>query len=457
LTAVRTFFSDKSLFLHSLLRYLRHGSALEPISEHQAKRYKPHKSFARKPKISGQHQRNINASTDPTARMNSSTSSLNRTAPTEIIARQQRSKRRRALWSALATDCFLGWYGVIVAHRFFWHGVILIKTGSNAAPEATFTQHCIYLAVGLALGITLNRLGASVGCLLFTMHATSATSTTSTTNATAPAIAPATAPTIAPAWKRATALHSAWILALLTIVAGWITTKISLFDFFSQQGAAGAARIFGALLTPEFSIAWSVVLATVETIYLALMATLFALPASFVLSFFCARNVVRDAVSMRILYSLIRFFANLTRSIEPLIWAIVFSVWVGIGPFAGMLALGIHTIASLVKQYSEQIEDVDAGPIEAIEATGAAPVLVVWYAIVPQIVLPFLSITIYRWDINVRMATVIGLVGGGGIGTLLVQYQGLARWHEVGLIVMVIAAVVWAMDYLTARIRQAIR
>lgn len=82
---------------------------------------------------------------------------------------------------------------------------------------------------------------------------------------------------------------------------------------------------------------------------------------------------------------------------------------------------------------------------------------VVWFAVVPQIVLPLLSITIYRWDINVRMATVIGLVGGGGIGTLLVQYQGLAKWHEVGLIVMVIAAVVWIMDYLTAKIRAALR
>jgi len=81
---------------------------------------------------------------------------------------------------------------------------------------------------------------------------------------------------------------------------------------------------------------------------------------------------------------------------------------------------------------------------------------VVWYAVVPQIVLPFLSFTIYRWDINVRMATIIGLVGGGGIGTMLMQYQGLARWHEVGLIVLIIAIVVWVMDYISAKIREAI-
>ncbi|MBK6679058.1 MAG: ABC transporter permease subunit [Ignavibacteriales bacterium] len=96
------------------------------------------------------------------------------------------------------------------------------------------------------------------------------------------------------------------------------------------------------------------------------------------------------------------------------------------------------------------------GPVEAISATGANKIQIIWYAVVPQIILPFLSFTIYRWDINVRMATIIGLVGGGGIGTMLIQYQGLAQWHEVGLIVIMIALVVWIMDYISTKIRQAI-
>jgi phosphonate transport system permease protein len=129
---------------------------------------------------------------------------------------------------------------------------------------------------------------------------------------------------------------------------------------------------------------------------------------------------------------------------------------VGIGPYAGMIALLVHSIASNAKLYSEAIETIDQGPIEAIQATGANKIQIIWYAIVPQIILPFLSFTIYRWDINVRMATVIGLVGGGGIGTMLMQYQGLARWHEVGLIVLMIAVVVWIMDYLSAKLRESI-
>jgi phosphonate transport system permease protein len=158
-----------------------------------------------------------------------------------------------------------------------------------------------------------------------------------------------------------------------------------------------------------------------------------------------------------IIYSSLRLLLNISRSIEPLVWAIIFSVWVGIGPFAGMLALWLHSIASLTKQYSEQIESIDNGPMDAIKSTGAHPIQVVWFGVVPQILLPYLSFTIYRWDINVRMATVIGLVGGGGIGNLLMQYQGQARWNEVGTLIVLIALVVWIMDWASSRIRLALK
>jgi phosphonate transport system permease protein len=82
---------------------------------------------------------------------------------------------------------------------------------------------------------------------------------------------------------------------------------------------------------------------------------------------------------------------------------------------------------------------------------------VLWFAVVPQVFIPFLSFTIYRWDINVRMATIIGLVGGGGIGSMLIQYQMLADWRSVGMIVLVIAVVVWIMDYVSARVRESLR
>ena len=92
-----------------------------------------------------------------------------------------------------------------------------------------------------------------------------------------------------------------------------------------------------------------------------------------------------------------------------------------------------------------------------MKASGAHPVQVIWYGIVPQVVLPYLAFSIYRWDINVRMATIIGFVGGGGIGTLLSQYQMQAKWNEVGLLIIIIASIVWAMDYTSSKIREAIK
>ncbi|MFA3783755.1 phosphonate ABC transporter, permease protein PhnE [Melioribacteraceae bacterium 4301-Me] len=242
----------------------------------------------------------------------------------------------------------------------------------------------------------------------------------------------------------------------ITFIAGWIVTRISLIDLFSAEGIEGAKRIFTALFQPEYGIFNDALFAMIETIYIALIATLISIPFALIISFFTARNLMKENKITFAIYYLLRVILNFVRSIEPLIWAIIFSVWVGIGPFAGMIALLVHTIASNAKLYSEAIESIEEGPVEAISATGANKIQIVWYAVVPQIVLPFLSFTIYRWDINVRMATVIGLVGGGGIGTMLIQYQGLAKWHEVGLIVIIIAVVVWIMDYISARIREAI-
>lgn len=248
-----------------------------------------------------------------------------------------------------------------------------------------------------------------------------------------------------------------WFLFNITFISGWIITKISIVDIFSPDGIEGAQRIFGSLFTPEFNIFDDALFAIIETIYIALIATLISIPPTLVLSFLTARNLMKDSKTAFASYYVLRVVLNFVRSIEPLIWAIIFSVWVGIGPYAGMIALLVHTIASNAKLYSEAIEGIEEGPIEAIAATGANKLQIIWYAVVPQIVLPFLSFTIYRWDINVRMATIIGLVGGGGIGTMLMQYQGLALWKEVGLIVIMIAIVVWIMDYISAKIRESIK
>jgi phosphonate transport system permease protein len=194
----------------------------------------------------------------------------------------------------------------------------------------------------------------------------------------------------------------------------------------------------------------------VETVFLALMGTTMGVVFAVPLSFLGARNLTGHLPAGGAVYAFTRTVFNLTRSIEALVLAIIFTVWVGLGPFAGVLALGVHSIASLGKLYSEAIESIDTGPIEAIMATGASTLQVIRYAVVPQIVPQFIAFTIYRWDINVRFSTVIGFVGGGGIGFVLQQYINLLQWPQAATALWMIALVVAAMDYASAVVRERI-
>lgn len=268
-----------------------------------------------------------------------------------------------------------------------------------------------------------------------------------------------------PSYKKAQVtqpmLKSFWgwhliFLMLLLFIVGVFKTKFSIVELLNEDGFNGAKRLFAGIFNPNWDILPRAVLNIIETIFMAFMATVLAIPFAFFLSFVSARNIMNGKVTFWV-YLAMRTIFNVTRSIEAILWAIIFSVWVGIGPFAGMMALMIHSVASLAKQYSEMVETVSEGPIEGVQSCGANKLQTIWFAIVPQVVLPYISFTVYRWDINVRMATVIGLVGGGGIGTMLVQYQGQAMWPEVGTIIVVIAAVVWIMDQASAYLREALK
>ncbi|MEW6617804.1 MAG: phosphonate ABC transporter, permease protein PhnE [bacterium] len=338
-------------------------------------------------------------------------------------------KLKKEYLKAFLLDFFLVTYGIIISYRIIY--IKLIKgVRFPSFPEENIVYCC---AIGILLAVmwslTKNSLGNKICGLIKNGQQG----------------------IFRNSWK-----FFAGFLIILTFIAGWEITQISVSDLFNFDGLQGAKRIFHALFQPNTSIFDQVLFAIIETIYIALMSTCFAIPIAFILSFLGARNLMKQNKVTFTIYCLVRIVLNFCRSIEPLIWAIIFSVWVGIGPFAGMLALMLHSITALGKLYSEQIESVSERLIEAITATGASFIQVIWFAVVPQIILPFLSFTIYRWDINVRMATIIGFVGGGGIGTLLIQYQGLAKWNEVGLIIIMIAIVVWILDYISAKIREAI-
>jgi phosphonate transport system permease protein len=191
-----------------------------------------------------------------------------------------------------------------------------------------------------------------------------------------------------------------------------------------------------------------------ETLAMALIATVLAILLAVPISFLAARNLMGSNPFTLAIYVVTRTILNILRSIESLIVAIIFVIIVGLGPFAGVIALAIHSVAALAKLYSEVIEGIDPGPIEAVRATGGNWLQVVRYGVIPQIIPPFASFTLYRWDINVRSSTVIGMVGGGGIGFYLIQWIQLNDLRAVSTSFIAIAVVVVTLDYISAQVRQ---
>jgi phosphonate transport system permease protein len=206
---------------------------------------------------------------------------------------------------------------------------------------------------------------------------------------------------------------------------------------------------------PQLSEAFKeVVHLSLVTLLMALLATtlgsFFAIP----LSFLAARNIMGNHPIGQAAYYASRTIFNLWRSVEPMILVVICAAWVGIGPFAGVLALAINNIPNLAKLFSETIEEIDTGPVEAITATGANKPQILTFAIVPQLVPKFLAFILYQWDINIRMSTVIGFVGGGGIGQFFRLAVGMNQYAAAGMAVWAIVIMVWGMDYLSAKARE---
>lgn len=248
--------------------------------------------------------------------------------------------------------------------------------------------------------------------------------------------------------------------ALPYYLIGWLVTQISLGRLVS--GVGRVQPLIAGLFQPRVFVPGSFELSETallviarmgETVAQALMATAVGAVLAVPFSVLGARNLMAGNSMLAALYYLSRAIMNVLRAVEPLIMAIVFVIWVGLGPFAGVLALMVHTVAALGKLFSEAIESIEPGPIEAIRATGANQLQIIAYGVLPQVLPTWIAFTVYRWDINVRMSTIIGFVGGGGIGFLLAQWIRLQDFRSAGAAIWAIAVVVIALDYISARIR----
>jgi phosphonate transport system permease protein len=203
------------------------------------------------------------------------------------------------------------------------------------------------------------------------------------------------------------------------------------------------------LLTPKLSYLPDVLTGLRESIQIAALGTAIAAVLALPFGVLAARNLARLAA----LPFVGKLLLNAIRTFPEILLAIAFIKSVGPGPFAGVLAIAIHSIGMVGKLYAERIETVDKGALEALAATGASPVEIFRNGIIPEVLPDFLSFALYRFDLNVRSASVLGLVGAGGIGTLL-QIQRLGgNWPEIGMIVIGIVATVLLVDFFSAKLR----
>lgn len=191
---------------------------------------------------------------------------------------------------------------------------------------------------------------------------------------------------------------------------------------------------------------------TLITIQIAWVGTLLALIVSLPLSFAAARNIE----SGRAIGASVRFFFNVDRSIDVLIVALVLVAAVGLGELAGTLAIAVHSIGSMGKLFTEAIESTDRGPVEAIESTGATHAQVVRWGVAPQVLPYIVSYFLYRLELNIRSAVVLGLVGAGGIGFLLADNIKQFQYTNVSMILLVIVVLVMTIDAISARLRRKV-
>jgi phosphonate transport system permease protein len=240
--------------------------------------------------------------------------------------------------------------------------------------------------------------------------------------------------------------RAAWLAAALVLLG--IAWDIDADPLRLARGFPWMWDFVRRMLPPDFAVLPAALAGALTTVEIALLGTTLAALLAVPLGFLSARNVAPPAV-----YYGMRAVLNFFRSIDTLVYALLFVAAVGLGPFPGMLAVLAYTTTSLAKLYSETIEGIDPGPVDAIRATGATRRQVLRFGVLPQVLPLFLSFVLYRFESNVRAATVLGFVGAGGIGLYLQTYLRMIDYPAASTVLLVTVLMVMAVDFASARIR----
>jgi phosphonate transport system permease protein len=238
-----------------------------------------------------------------------------------------------------------------------------------------------------------------------------------------------------------------WIVAgtLALIVASFVTLDLQWARFFSLDAAQRMGRFVGELLVPATDLRFlhKLGVASLETLAMSALGTLLAAVFGLLLALPASRTHAGDRALAR---APTRLLLNALRSIPELVWAALLIIAAGLGPFAGTLALAMHTTGVLGRLFAEAVENAPPGPAFALRAQGVAEGRVFLYATLPQIVPQLLSYTLYRWENNIRAAAVLGVVGGGGLGQMLAFHMGLFQMSETSSILIAMILLVAMVD-----------
>ena len=247
------------------------------------------------------------------------------------------------------------------------------------------------------------------------------------------------------------------LVAVLLVVTAFTWNRTG-FDLGSLlQNGHYVLRVLSGFTHPDFSaLVDPILLKTLETIYIAVLGTVLGALIAIPLSFLAAGNLMRRNALGTLLYFAVRMALSIIRAVPTLVWAIVYVVAIGIGPFPGVLAVTTFSVGLIGKLFSEAIEAVDWGQVDALTATGANPVQVVLHGVVPQVTPYMVAHVIYTFEVNIHSSTYLGLVGAGGLGLILEQYVGLFLYPDLAMWLIVVVIMTTAIDYSSAAIRRRI-
>jgi phosphonate transport system permease protein len=274
----------------------------------------------------------------------------------------------------------------------------------------------------------------------------------------------------APRWNLATLL--AMLVAGGALVASWHVAQIEPSLLFGAQGRRHMWAFLSGLFPPDLSAAFLrlLIVPTIETIQISIMGTALAIMLGFPLALLatdrlCFAGVVYEMegdgsrwrrMARCSLYLMARMLLNLCRSIPDVVWALMFVRVVGLGPFPGVLAIGVSYGGMLGKIYAEILESSPEGPIEALHAAGAGKSALLVYGFLPQVFANLVSYSLYRWECAIRSAAILGLVGAGGLGQQIELSMRMFQYHETCTILIIVFVLVTAVDHLSTVIRKAL-